>query len=106
MAARLGHERADLEARVEQAVDRLTTGDDGERYHSRLTPEHLRLLARAQEEGLTVLVECSRPFTSRASSRYRLDEVCLGHAQVRAWNPRWESDAVFRLHELSNVELA
>jgi len=53
-----------------------------------------------------VRVECSRSFTSRASSLYRLDEVSLGHAQVRAWNPRWESDAVFHLHELVNVEPA
>jgi hypothetical protein len=98
-------DRADLEARIEQAVDRLTTLDDGERFRSRLAAEHLRLLARAQEEGLTVLVEYSRSFTSRASSLYLLDEVSLGQAKVRAWNPRWESDAVFHLHELVNVEL-
>ena len=104
VAEQLWRDRADLEERITQAVDRLTTRDDGERYRSRLTAQQLTLLARAQEEGLTVMVEYSRSFTSRASSLYLLDEVSLGHAQVRAWNPGWESDAAFHLHELVNVE--
>jgi len=104
VATRVCHDRADLDARLEQAVQRLTSWEDGRPCSSRLEAEQLLLLARAQEEGLPVLVAYSRSFDSRGVAQYLLDEVSLGHAQLRAWNSGWESDAVFDLYGLVAVE--
>jgi hypothetical protein len=51
-------------------------------------------------------VERSRSLTTGATSLYLLDEVCLGHATIQAWNPGWQTPAEFRLSDLVTVERA
>jgi hypothetical protein len=59
MAEQVCRDRARPARSVEDAVNRLVGQDDGDRRYTRLTAEELHLLARAQEEGLAVIVERS-----------------------------------------------
>jgi len=105
-ARQLCRDPARTDRRIEAAVNRLVSYDDGQRCHTRLTADELRLLARAQEDGLAVIIEKSRSLISSATSRYLLDEVSIEHAQVRGWDPRWESEATFRVSDLTSVQAA
>jgi hypothetical protein len=105
LAERLRPGLGPAETRIERSIERLLARDQGGGY-TRLNRQQLTLLAAAAEQGTAVLVEYTKGFSERSAGVYLLDEVQLEPGQIRAWNPGWESDAIFRLSGLTSVDPA